>query len=59
MRAKTGGFERSDDEILIYDLPDEALEIAAGSGNESAAANTIANCTGLSECFGPACSFAD
>jgi hypothetical protein len=50
MHAKTGGFERSDEEILAYYVSDETLEIAAGSGNDKIAGFTLANCTGLSAC---------
>jgi hypothetical protein len=50
MHAKTGGFERGDDEILGYDVSDETLEIAAGSDKDRIAGFTLANCTGLSAC---------
>jgi hypothetical protein len=50
MHAKTGGFERGDEEMLAYDISDETLEIAAGSGRDRIAVFTLANCTGLSAC---------
>jgi len=49
MHVKTGGFERSDDEILTYAVSDESLEIA-GLGEQRAAGYTLAYCTGLSSC---------
>jgi len=49
MNLTTGRLERSDDEILTYDISDESLEIA-GSGQENAAGYTLAYCTGLSAC---------
>jgi hypothetical protein len=41
--------EQREEEILI-DVPDEALEAAAGSVNGGAAAFTLAFCSGLDTC---------
>ena len=40
----------NEENFLIHELPDEALE--AAGGNEIAARYTLANCTGLSVCPG-------
>jgi hypothetical protein len=40
----------NEEDLLIHEVSDEALE--AASGNEVAARYTLANCTGLSECPG-------
>jgi hypothetical protein len=50
MHVTTGRLERSDDEILAYDVSDEFLEIGAGSGKDRTAGYTLAYCTGLSAC---------
>jgi hypothetical protein len=39
------------EEILNFEVPDEVLEIAAGTAKEKANF-TLGNCTGLSECPG-------
>jgi hypothetical protein len=47
----TMGLEKTKEEILAFEVPDEALEIAAGTPR--AKANfTLGACTGLSECPG-------
>ena len=38
-----------EDEILAYDVSDEALEVAAG-GKEKACSYTLGACTGLLSC---------
>jgi hypothetical protein len=42
---------KTDDEILAFDISDEALEIAAGKVSDKANF-TLGACTGLSECPG-------
>jgi hypothetical protein len=39
-----------EEEILTYDVSDEALETAAGTGHEKALNFTLYACTGLSSC---------
>jgi len=46
----TIGFELTEEEILTYEVSDEALETAAGSGKEKAGHYTLGFCTGLSAC---------
>jgi hypothetical protein len=43
--------EQTEQEILAYDVSDEALEVAAGS-KEKAGSFTLGACTGLSVCPG-------
>lgn len=43
--------EQSEEEILAFQIPDEALEIAAGSTKEKANF-TLGACSGLSVCPG-------
>jgi hypothetical protein len=40
----------NEDDVLTYEVPDEALETAGG--NEIAGSYTLAACTGLSVCPG-------
>jgi hypothetical protein len=49
MEKSTVKFDETDDEILGYDVADEALE-AAACGNEKAGAITLAFCSGLDTC---------
>jgi hypothetical protein len=49
MEMSTIKFEVTDEEILGYDVADEALE-AAACGNEKAGAITLAFCSGLDTC---------
>jgi hypothetical protein len=42
---------KTDEESLTFDVPDEALEIAAGAAREQVNF-TLGACTGLSECPG-------
>ncbi|HYC17269.1 MAG TPA: hypothetical protein VEC94_08685 [Pseudolabrys sp.] len=41
------------DEILTREVPDAALETAAGAGNEGVARYTLYFCTALDLCPGP------
>jgi hypothetical protein len=41
--------DQGEEEILI-DVSDEALEVAAGSAKDKAAAMTVSFCTGLDTC---------
>ncbi|MGH6725909.1 MAG: hypothetical protein ACREB8_05110 [Pseudolabrys sp.] len=50
MSDTTIGFELTEKEILTYEVSDEALETAAGSGKEKAGHYTLGFCTGLSAC---------
>jgi hypothetical protein len=50
MRDTTNSFDLSENDMLSYDVPDETLEIAAGSGPENSRAMTVAMCTGLDVC---------
>lgn len=43
--------DRNEEELLINTVPDEALEIAAGSAKEKASF-TLGACSGLSVCPG-------
>jgi hypothetical protein len=47
----TIGLEKTQGEILAFEVSDEALEIAAGTAKEKANF-TLGACTGLSECPG-------
>jgi hypothetical protein len=46
------GLEQNDEEILAYEVSDEALETAGGTGKEKAGHYTLGFCTGLSACPG-------
>jgi hypothetical protein len=52
MRDTTIGFDRTD-QILTYEVSDEALEIAAGTGHEKVGRYTLFFCTALDMCPGP------
>lgn len=41
---------QTEDDILFYEISDEALEATAGPGKETAGNFTLAACTGLSAC---------
>ena len=41
---------QTEEEILAYNVSDEALESAAGAGKEKAGAFTLAFCSGLDTC---------
>jgi hypothetical protein len=51
MTSITMGLEKTDEEILSFEVSDAALEIAAGTAKEKANF-TLGACTGLSECPG-------
>ena len=46
----TIGLERPEEEILTYEVSDEALETAAGSGSKQAGNYTLLYCTYLHIC---------
>jgi len=49
MSATTMRLDQTEEALFVFDVSDEALEIAAGA--TSVQANfTLASCTGLSEC---------
>ena len=41
MSQSTIGLDRSEEEILLHEVSDEALENAAGTGKQNAAAQTL------------------
>jgi hypothetical protein len=51
MTSITMGLEKAEQEMLAFEVADEALEIAAGTAKEKAYF-TLGACTGLSECPG-------
>jgi hypothetical protein len=51
MKSITIAPERTDEEILAFEISDAALEIAAGTAKEKTNF-TLGACTGLSECPG-------
>jgi hypothetical protein len=51
MTSITMGLEKIEQEMLAFEVADEALEIAAGTAEEKANF-TLGACTGLSECPG-------
>jgi hypothetical protein len=48
----TTGLDQIEQEILAYEVSDDALETAAGIGKEKAGNYTLGFCTGLSACPG-------
>jgi hypothetical protein len=46
----TIGLERPEEEILTYEVSDEALETAAGTGSKQAGNYTLLYCTYLHMC---------
>ena len=52
MNDTTIGLDQTEEEILTYEVSDEALETAAGTGKEKAGNYTLGFCTGLSACPG-------
>ena len=48
--AEANDVDRNEDEILMRDVPDEALEAAAYAGQANAGAYTLAFCTGQADC---------
>jgi hypothetical protein len=49
-KAMTDMYIASEEEILSFEVSDEALEMAAGSIKEKAGAFTLAFCSGLDTC---------
>jgi hypothetical protein len=47
------GLDRTEEEIFAYQISDEALETAAGTGSEKAGYYTLFYCTALDLCPGP------
>mgnify|MGYP000426183539 CR=1 FL=1 len=43
----------TNEDVLAFEVSDEALEIAAGTGSEKAANYTLFYCTALDLCPGP------
>ena len=43
-------YDLTDEDILTFEVSDEALETAAGTGKEKAGNYTLGFCTGLSAC---------
>jgi len=50
MNDTSDGFEATDDEMLIAEISDEALEAAAGMARRHGAAFSVALCTGQDNC---------
>jgi hypothetical protein len=46
----TIGLDRPEEEILTYEVSDEALETAAGTGSKQAVNYTLAFCTWIALC---------
>ena len=53
MNAITIGLDQTEEEMLAYEVSDEALETAAGAGSEKAENYTLYFCTALDLCPGP------
>lgn len=53
MSDTTIGLDQTDEDILTYEVSDEALETAAGTGSEKAENYTLNYCTALHLCPGP------
>ena len=47
------GLDETEEEMLAYEVSDEALETAAGAGSEKAGNYTLYFCTALDLCPGP------
>ena len=52
MNDMTVGLDHTEEELLVYEVSDEALENAAGTGSEKAN-YTLYYCTALNLCPGP------
>ena len=52
MNHNTIELNQIEEETLIYEVPDEAVESAAGTGREKAGNFTLGACSGLSVCPG-------
>lgn len=46
------GLDRTEEEILTFEVSDESLETAAGTGKEKAGNYTLGFCTGFTSCPG-------
>src|SRR5450759_2198620 len=53
MSDTTIGLDQTEEEMLAYEVSDETLETAAGTGSEKARNYTLLYCTALSLCPGP------
>ena len=53
MNDTTIGLDQSEEEMLTYEVSDEALESATGTGNEKAGNYTLYFCTALDLGPGP------
>ncbi len=51
MKNTLKSFEKTEEDVLSFEVTDEALEIAAGTTKEKANF-TLGNCSGLSVCDG-------
>jgi hypothetical protein len=50
MSDTTTGLDQIEEDILAYEVSDESLETAAGTGNEKAGNFTLGSCTGFISC---------
>jgi hypothetical protein len=53
MNDMTIGLDQTEQEMFTYEVSDEALESATGTGNEKAGNYTLWYCTALNLCPGP------
>jgi hypothetical protein len=53
MSDTTVGLDQTAEVMLAYEVSDETLETAAGTGSENAGNYTLLYCTALSLCPGP------
>jgi hypothetical protein len=53
MSDTTIGLDQTEEEMLAYEVSDETLELAAGTGSEKARNFTLFFCTYLDICPGP------
>ena len=53
MSNTTVGLDLTEEEMLAYEVSDETLETAAGTGSEKVGNYTLLYCTALSLCPGP------
>ena len=52
MSDTTTGLDQVEEQVLSYNVSDETLETAAGSGRENAGVYTLGSCTGYLSCPG-------
>jgi len=50
MTDATTGLDQVEEQLLVYDVSDESLETAAGTGMENAGLYTLGSCTGFISC---------